>query len=85
MDSPRADAWKALLREENILQGEQLSATHTVEFRFAHDTSNVSYILDPATTRCTGLDKGHYIVFYTHGRHPVYHLWDDIVSITMRT
>ncbi len=86
MENSRGAVWKRLLTEEKVLEGEQMKVLQgSVEFKFAHDPGTNGYVLDGSSTRVTGVDKGDWLIFYFHGKHPIYHLWDDVVSITIRS
>ncbi len=85
MENFRAATWKRLLTEEGYLkEGELKSEKGSVEFKFAHDPGTSGYVLDGSSTRVTGIDKGDWLIFYFHGKHPIYHLWEDVTSITIR-
>jgi hypothetical protein len=87
MEKSRGETWKRLLTEEGVLKDGAIKADgKAVEFKFIGETAGGGYVLDSGGTgRVSGIDKGDWLIFYFHGKHPVYHLWDDVASISIRS
>ncbi len=84
MENARTTTWKTLLTDEGFLKDGQLKCEKgSVEFKFAHDPGTTGYVLDGSSTRVTGISRDALLIFYFHGKHPIYHLWEDVTSVTI--